>query len=186
MSKIGKKPITIPDNVEARTSGGFLELKSGGGESISLKIPQNIKVEIKDKNIIFIPESNSRAVKTDWGTIRSLTNNAIIGLTRGFNKILQVEGIGYRANMEGEILVLNLGFSHPVKFTAPKGVKISTEKNVIKVSGFDKASVGEAAAKIRAFKKPEPYQGKGIRYQKEIVRRKEGKKVAGTGTGAAK
>jgi len=185
MSKIGKKSIIIPDNVETKVIDGFLELKSDSG-NINLKIPQDIKIEIKDKNIVFAPENNLRATRANWGTIRSLTNNAIIGLTQGFHKILEIEGIGYRANMEGETLVLNLGFSHPIKFTAPKGVKISVEKSAIKISGFDKILVGEVAAKIRAFKKPEPYQGKGIRYQKEVIRRKQGKKVAGTGTGAAK
>jgi len=185
MSKIGKKLIIIPDNVETKVNGGFLELKSNSG-SISLKIPQDIKIEIKDKNIVFAPANNLRTTRVNWGTIRSLTNNAIIGLTQGFNKILEIEGIGYRANMEGETLVLNLGLSHPIKFLTPKGIKISVEKNVIKISGFDKTLVGEVAAKIRAFKKPEPYQGKGIRYQKEVIRRKEGKKVAGTGTGATK
>lgn len=182
MSKIGKKLIIIPDNVETKVSGGLLELKSGSG-NLSLKIPQDIKIEIKDKNIIFMPENDLRSTRVNWGTIRSLTNNAIIGLTQGFSKILQIEGIGYRANMEGETLVLSLGLSHPVKFISPRGIKISVEKNTIKISGFDKTLVGEVAAKIRAFKKPEPYQGKGIRYEKEIIRRKEGKKVAGTGTG---
>jgi len=185
MSKIGKKLITIPDNVAVKINDGFLKLESGSGE-LNLKIPSGIKTEIKDKSIVFIPENNLRTTKTNWGTIRSLTDNAITGLTKGFNKILEVEGIGYRANMEGENLVLNLGFSHPIKFIPAKGIKISVEKNAIKISGFDKTLVGQAAAEIRAFKKPEPYQGKGIKYQKEIVRRKAGKKVASAGATGTK
>jgi len=183
MSKIGKKIISIPDGVEVKLDAGLLELKNGNNNLI-LKFPKNIKMEIKDKSIFFTPENNLRETKTNWGTIRSLVNGAIIGLTQGFNKTLEIEGIGFRANMEGETLVLNLGLSHPIKFVPANGIKISVEKNAIKISGFDKNLVGQTAAEIRAFKKPEPYQGKGIRYQKEIVRRKAGKKVAGTSTGA--
>lgn len=183
MSKIGKKSIIIPDSVEAKITDGFLELKSVQG-SINLKILPWIEAEIKDKTILFSPENNSKQARANWGTIRSLAYNAIIGLTEGFKKILEMEGIGYRASLEGNVLVLNLGFSHPVRFTPPEGIKISVEKNTImKVSGIDKALVGETAAKIRAFKKPEPYKGKGIRYQGEIIRRKAGKKVAGAGVG---
>ncbi len=179
MSKIGKKPIVIPNNVEVEINDGFLDFKGSNGSS-KIKIPSYIKAEIKEGNILFSPENNSKQARANWGTIRSLANNAIIGLTEGFSKNLEVEGIGYRANMEGENLVLNLGLSHPIKFTPPQGIKISTEKNTIKISGIDNALVGQVAAKIRAFKKPEPYKGKGIRYQGEIVRRKAGKKVAGT------
>lgn len=181
MSKIGKKLVALPDSVEVKINGGFLELKNNNMD-LKIQIPSGIKTEIKDKSIVFSPENNSRAAKTNWGTIRALTNNAIIGLTEGFSRVLEIEGIGYRANMEGENLVLNLGLSHPIKYFAPKGIKISVEKNAIKISGFDKRLVGQVAAEIRAFRKPEPYQGKGIRYQKEVVRRKAGKKVAGTGT----
>jgi len=181
MSKIGKKPIVIPDNVSVKINDGFLEFKADGN-TVNLKILPYIKTEIKDKLISFAPENNSKQARANWGTIRSLAYNAIIGLTQGFNKILEIEGIGYRANMEGNTLVLNLGLSHPLKFIPPEGVKISVEKNVIKISGIDKALVSQAAAKIKSFKKPEPYKGKGIKYQGEIIRRKAGKKVAGTTT----
>ena len=179
MSKIGKKQIIIPDNVEVEISGGFLKFKGNKGTT-NLKILPYIKTEIKDKSIFFTPENNSKQARANWGTIRSLAHNAIIGLTEGFGKVLEIEGIGYRANMEGNNLVLNLGLSHPIKINPPEGIKISVEKNVIKISGIDKALVGQIAAKIKAFKKPEPYKGKGIRYQGEIIRRKAGKKVAGT------
>ncbi|MEK7114688.1 MAG: 50S ribosomal protein L6 [Patescibacteria group bacterium] len=178
MSKIGKKPIIIPDNVEFKINGGFLELKGAGGV-ISLKILPHIKVKSEDKTVSFVPENDSKQARANWGTIRALTFNAVVGVAQGFNKILEIEGVGFKANMEGDILVLNIGYSHPVKFVSPEGIKISVEKNTIKVSGIDKALVGETAAKIRALKKPEPYKGKGIKYQGEVIRRKAGKKVAG-------
>ncbi len=181
MSKIGKKPIAIPDNVEVKANGDFLEFKNDN-KSITLKILPYLKAEIKDKILLFAPENDSRTARTNWGTMGSLAFNAVSGLTKGFSKILEIEGIGYRASMEGKTLVLNLGLSHPVKFAPPEGIEISVSKNTINISGFDKTAVGQAAAKIRAFKKPEPYKGKGIKYQGEIIRRKAGKKVAGTGT----
>lgn len=179
MSKVGKKPIIIPDNVEVKISDSFLEFKGKSG-TINLKILSHIKTEIKDKMIFFTPENNSKQARANWGTTRALASNAIVGLTEGFSKILKIEGIGYRANTEGETLVLDLGLSHQIKFTPPKGIKISVEKNSIKISGIDKALVGQVAAQIRAFKKPEPYKGKGIKYEGEVIRRKAGKKVAGT------
>jgi len=178
MSKIGKKPIAIPDGVEIKIDEGFLVIKGKNG-SLEVAIPRYIKAEVKDKELIFTTENDLRLTRALWGTVRALANNAVAGLTTGFEKNLKLEGVGYRAGMEGETLVLNLGLSHPVKFVPPAGVKISTEKNMIKVAGADRAAVGQAAAKIRAFKKPEPYKGKGIRYENEIIRRKAGKKVAG-------
>ena len=180
MSKIGKKPIVIPDNVNVEIDDGFLKL-SGNNIDLKLKILPYIKIEIKDKTILFDAENDSKQAMANWGTIRALVNNAIIGIVKGFEKKLEIEGIGYRASMDGNNLVLNIGFSHPVKFMPPEGVKISTDKNVITVSGTDKALVGETAAKIRRIRKPEPYKGKGIRYQGEIIKRKAGKKVAGAG-----
>ncbi|MBN2197821.1 50S ribosomal protein L6 [Candidatus Wolfebacteria bacterium] len=178
MSKIGKKPIEIPEKVEVKINGAFLEFKGEKG-TISIKLLPFIKTEIKDKTIFFSPENDLKQTLANWGTIRSLAANAIIGLIDGFEKVLEIEGVGYRANMEGETLVLNLGLSHPIKFTSPENIKILTEKNLIKISGIQKDLVGQTAAKIRAFKKPEPYKGKGIRYQGEVVRRKSGKKVGG-------
>ena len=179
MSKIGKKPIVIPASVEVKIDDGFLYFKSQSG-NMELEIPRNIKVELKDGELLFSPKNKLRLTQALWGTTRALANNAVNGLSSGFEKSLKVEGVGYKANMEGETLVLNLGLSHPVKFISPQGVKISVDKNIIKIAGYDRAVVGQSAAKIRAFKKPEPYKGKGIRYSDEIVRRKAGKKVAGT------
>ena len=181
MSKIGKKPINIPDSVEAKMGNGVLEFKGIKG-SLSVQVLPYIKVETKDKTFTFVLTSNSKQAKSNWGTQRALANNAIAGITNGFEKNLEIEGIGYRASMQGEILVLDIGYSHQIKFEPPQGIKISVEKNTIKVIGVDKALVGKVAAEIRAFKKPEPYKGKGIKYQGEIIRRKAGKKVAGTTT----
>ncbi len=178
MSKIGKKPITIPDNVEVKESDGFLKVKSRGGE-LSLRILSHIKTEIRDSEISFSILNNSKQARANWGTMRSLTQNAVMGVSKGFEKSLEIEGVGFRASLEGNALVLNIGLSHPVKFNPPDGIKISVVKNTITVSGIDKELVGKIAAKIRSFKKPEPYKGKGIRYQGEVIRRKAGKKMAG-------
>lgn len=178
MSKIGKKPIIISQGTEAKIEGNFLKLKGKNGE-LAVKILPYIKVELKDGVINIFPENDIRQAKANWGTMRSLVNNAVLGVNEDFLKILEIEGVGYRASIENNNLILNIGLSHSVKMLPLEGVKISMEKNLIKISGADKMSVGEMAAKIRAMKKPEPYKGKGIRYQGEYIRRKEGKKAAG-------
>ncbi|HDH31274.1 MAG TPA: 50S ribosomal protein L6 [Candidatus Wolfebacteria bacterium] len=181
MSKIGKKPIEILEGIEVKINGGELELKGKKGE-MSVKILPYVKIEIKDNQILFDIQVNSKQARANWGTIRSLVQNAVLGLNEGFTKILEINGVGYRAEMQGDDLILNIGLSHSVKVSSPENIKISVEKNIIKVFGVDKSIVGEIAAKIRACKKPEPYKGKGIRYQGEVVQRKAGKKVAGTAT----
>jgi len=178
MSKIGKKPIIIPEGVDVKIEGDFLRVKGKNGE-LSVKINSGVNIDLKDKEIILTVVDKLKQSRANWGTMRALINNAIIGVNEGFSKILEIEGVGYRGTMEGEKLVLNLGFSHPVKVTPSKGIKIAVEKNTIKISGIDKFLVGQTAAEIRAFKKPEPYKGKGIRYQGEVIKRKEGKKAAG-------
>ena len=129
-------------------------------------------------------EKDTKQGKANWGTIFALIKNGIKGVSEGFAKNLELEGIGFKASIEGTNLLLNVGFTHPVKFTPPAGIKVVVEKGVIKISGVDKSLVGEVAAKIRKIYPPEPYKGKGIRYQGEVVRRKAGKKVAGAGTTA--
>lgn len=181
MSKIGKKPIAIPEGTEVKINDGELKLKGKNGE-MSVKILSHVKIEIKDNQILFDIQNNSKQARTNWGTMRSLIQNAVLGLNEGFTKILEIKGVGYRAEMQGNDLVLNIGLSHPIKISSPKDIKISTEKNIIKVFGIDKTMVGEIAAKIRDFKKPEPYKGKGIKYQEEVIQRKAGKRVAGTVT----
>jgi large subunit ribosomal protein L6 len=181
MSRIGKQPITIPKGVEVKIDGDLIIVKGKNGELIQKLIPE-INVEMKD-NIILIKESqstkNSLAL---WGTFRALIFNMIEGVSNGFQKKLIIEGIGYKATLNGKKLVLNLGFSHPVEIEAPKDIEFKIEKNMIIISGLDKQVVGQVAANIRAQKKPEPYKGKGIRYEKEIIRRKDGKKAVSTAT----
>ena len=178
MSKVGKKPINIPDGVSVKINGGLLEIKGKEG-SLSLPILPYTKIELSDKELsVKIENSDELQARANWGTMRALAQNAITGVNSGFLKELEIQGVGFRASMEGNTLVLYIGFSHTVKFPVPEGIKVSVEKNFIKISGFNKNLVGQVAAKIRDFKKPEPYQGKGIRYKGEAVRRKAGKKVA--------
>lgn len=179
MSKIGKKPIIIPEGIEVKINGDRFELKGKNGE-MSVNILPYVKIDVENGRIIFSIKDNFKQARTNWGTMRALVQNAVLGLGGGFTKILEINGVGFRAETQGNDLVLNVGLSHPIKLSPPKDIKISVEKNIIKVFGIDKIAVGETAAKIRALKKPEPYKGKGIKYQEEIIRRKEGKKVAGT------
>lgn len=178
MSKIGKKPIIIPEGVNIEFKDGILKFKGNKGE-ITLKTLPFIKTDLSDKEISFSTDSDFKQARANWGTMRALSDNAVLGVSRGFSKTLEIEGVGFRASMEGNNLVLSVGFSHPVKIIPPAGATISVEKNTINVSGVDKDLVGKVAAKIKAVKKPEPYKGKGIRYKGEIIRRKEGKKAAG-------
>ncbi len=178
MSRLGKKPIIIPEGVEVAVEEGVVKVRGPKGE-LSLKLPPLIKIDSKDRSLSISAQDKSTQASANQGTAVALTKNAIEGVKEGFSKVLKLEGIGFRVSMEGKNLVLNVGFSHPVKFESPEGVAISVEKNIIKISGIDKALVGEAAARIRRIKKPEPYKGKGIRYEDEIVRRKAGKKAVG-------
>lgn len=183
MSKVGKKPIVIPAGVNVTLKDSVLEI-SGKGGALALPVLPYTKVEIKDNQILVTVTDDEKQARSNWGTMRALAQNAVFGVNNGFSKELEIQGIGYRAAIEGNILVLNVGFTHQVKFPMPEGIKILVEKSHIKISGFNKNLVGEVAAKIRAIKKPEPYKGKGIRYKGEVVKLKAGKKVAGA-TGAA-
>ncbi len=180
MSKIGKKPIEIPEGVTVQVNSDSL-LVTGKLGTLSVPILSFISVEVKDAKILIIPTGTHTQARSNWGTMASHTKNAIRGVSEGFMKSLEMEGIGYKAAMEGNTLVLNVGFTHPVKYAPREGIKISVAKNAITVSGVDKGLVGEAAASIRKIKKPEPYKGKGIHYVGEVIRRKAGKKVAGVG-----
>ena len=181
MSRLGKKPIEILEGVEVKLTDGVLNFKGPKGE-LSLKVLPFIKADLKDGKITFEPTDGGLQGRANWGTMADLANNAVRGVKEGFSKSLQLQGVGYRVSLEGKDLVLNVGFSHSVKFKVPEGVIVSVYKNTIKIEGIDRQSVGEAAAKIRKIKKPEPYKGKGIRYSDEVVRRKAGKKAVGAGT----
>jgi len=179
MSRIGKKPIKIPEGVEVKIEGDLIVVKGPKGE-LKNQIRPEIKIEAKDRQIEFKPKIFNKGMPALWGTYRSLIFNMMEGVTKGFEKIMEIEGVGYRAILEGKDLVLNLGYSHPLKIKAPQGIEFKVEKNIITISGIDKQSVGQVAAEIRSARKPEPYKGKGIRYLGEIIRRKAGKKVVTT------
>jgi len=184
MSRIGKKPIIILDGVEVKTEGQNVMIKGPKGELLQ-KIPSEVKVEIKDNQIFVQPFSeksliDNKQTKAIWGLIRALLANMVEGAKNGFEKKLEIQGIGFKAAVEGNILVLNVGFSHLVKINIPQELKILVEKNIITILGINKELVGQFSATIRKIKPPEPYKGKGIRYLGEQVRKKVGKKVATT------
>ncbi len=181
MSKIGKKSIEIPSGVIVVIEDNLIKVKGPKGE-LEYKIPRELKITLSENKLAVLPIVNSKKTPALWGTIRAVIANMVAGVEKGFEKKLEIEGIGFKAQLQSNDLILNLGFSHPIIFKPPEGIKISVEKNTIIVSGISLELVGQIAANIRAFKKPEPYKGKGIRYAGEIVRRKAGKKVAGTTT----
>lgn len=184
MSKIGKKPIVIPQGVTLKIDDKNLTVAGKKGTLILPILPYTKLEEKNNELLVTCVESNLQAA-ANWGTMRALAQNAVNGVNTEFTKELEIQGVGFKASMEGNNLVLNIGFTHPVKLPTPDGVKIAVEKSVIRVSGPDRGLVGQVAAKIRSFKKPEPYKGKGIRYKGEVVKIKAGKKAAGaTGTAA--
>ncbi|MEA3293345.1 MAG: 50S ribosomal protein L6 [Patescibacteria group bacterium] len=179
MSRVGKKPIQLPENVEISIDGQKIVIKGAKGE-LSREIRPEIKIEAKDNKIFLNPQIENNKTKAFWGLSRTLLANMVIGVTEGYEKKLELHGVGYRASIEGNDLVLQIGFSHPVKMEYSEGIKYSVDKNIIIISGIDKERVSQMAAKIRAIRPPEPYKGKGIRYLGEIVRRKVGKRAAAT------
>lgn len=177
MSKIARKPIEIPEGVELKKESDFLIFKGKNGEE-KVDILPGVTASIADNKISLSIESSAKQPRSNWGTMASLIKNAIEGVTMGFEKTLEVEGVGYKVAIEGKTLVLNLGFSHPIKYETKEGLDISVEgNNKIIIKGSNKQEVGQAAAEIRSFRKPEPYKGKGVRYSNEIIRRKAGKRV---------
>jgi len=177
MSRIGKKLIEIPQGVTAEISEKEIKVNGPKGE-LKQFIHHEIKVEIKDGKIFVSPKTElSKKGRGLWGLYRALIANMVEGVSKGFEKKLEIEGVGFKANVEGNTLILNLGFTNPVKIEKIEGVSFLVEKNVITVSGADKERVGHMAALIRKQKKAEPYKGKGIKYKGEVIRRKEGKKV---------
>lgn len=174
MSRIGKKPIEIPAVVEVKAQGNVLVFKKGNGIQ-QLDTKSNVLFEITDKKLVFSPKGEDRAAKAFWGTYRALASNIIKGLIKGFEKKLEINGVGYRVAFKGQILELNLGFSHPVNYHLPEGITATVEKNVISIKGIDKQKVGQVSAEIRAYRTPEPYKGKGVKYSSERIIRKAGK-----------
>ncbi len=176
MSRIGVLPIKLPEGVVLSRDGRVLKLSGSKGQS-SLTLPMGIEVSQKDNVLEVTRQSDERAHRALHGTIRSLVANAVTGISDGFNKKLELIGIGYRAAIEGSELILQVGFTHPVKLAIPEGLGAIIEKNVITVSGIERQQVGQFAAEIRDVRPPEPYKGKGIRYVGEKVRMKQGKAV---------
>lgn len=180
MSRIGKKPIVIPESVTASIAAAHVDVKGPRGE-LRVDFRPEMFVTLKDGQITVAPKANSRIHRALFGLTRTLINNAVIGVTEGYVKQLEMKGVGYKAVVEGETLVLHLGFSHPVNFAIPSGIVIEAKKNILTISGFDKQLVGETAARIRRLRPPEPYKGKGIKYTGEIIRRKAGKTAKAAG-----
>ncbi|HRY82652.1 MAG TPA: 50S ribosomal protein L6 [Candidatus Moranbacteria bacterium] len=177
MSKIGKKIITIPQGIEVKLEGDKLEVKGPKG-TLNLEVNRQIKLEIADGEIKTSPLRSSKEANALWGLTRALVNNMIIGAKNGYEKKLELQGVGFRMSLQGKKLVMALGFSHPVEVIVPEGLTVKIEENnTLSISGFDKQKVGQFTANIRALKKVEPYKGKGFRYQGEKVIRKVGKKA---------
>ena len=176
MSRIGKKPVPIPAGVTASMEAGTLSVKGPKGE---LKMPMSdlISYEMQDDGLLVKPANGSKAARAFWGMQRTLVQNLVTGVTEGFTKVLEITGVGYRANSQGKMLKLQLGYSHDVDFAIPEGIEIKTPDNTtVEISGIDKQKVGQVAAEIRRWRKPEPYKGKGIKYRGEYIFRTEGKK----------
>ena len=176
MSRIGKKPVAIPAGVTASMDAGTLSVKGPKGE-LSMAMSDLISEELKDEGLSVQPANKSREARAFWGMQRTLVQNLVTGVTEGFTKVLEITGVGYRANSQGKNLKLQLGYSHDVDFAIPDGIDIKTPDNTtVEISGIDKQKVGQVAAEIRRWRKPEPYKGKGIKYRGEYIFRKEGKK----------
>ncbi|MFI5013634.1 MAG: 50S ribosomal protein L6 [Hyphomicrobiales bacterium] len=176
MSRVGKKPITVPSGVTAAVDGQAVKIKGTKGE-LRFIVPDDVSV-VMDKGAIKVdPRSPSKQARALWGTARARIANLVEGVTKGFEKRLEISGVGYRAAAQGKVLKLSLGYSHEIDFAVPEGIAIATPKPTeVVISGIDKQRVGQAAAEIRALRKPEPYKGKGVKYSDEFVFRKEGKK----------
>jgi len=179
MSRIGKLPIKILDGVEIKLTDGLVSVKGPKGE-LKQRLHQSVKLEINlAEKVAMVTVRNPEEHKQNalWGLFRRLIDNMVIGVTQGFEKKLEINGIGYRAAASGQKLTLNVGYSHPVVFAVPAGIACKVTENVISLIGADKQMVGEVAANIRRIRKPEPYLGKGIKYSDEVIRRKAGKTV---------
>jgi large subunit ribosomal protein L6 len=176
MSRIGKKPIPLPKGVTASVAGKEVKVKGPKGE-LKLALVEEIDASVGEDGITLKPREHMERARQMWGMSRTLVNNLVVGVTQGFTSKLEIQGVGYRAAVQGKNLNLQLGFSHDVAYPIPTGITITAEKpTMLTVTGMDKQLVGQVAAEIRAYRPPEPYKGKGVRYAGEYVRRKEGKK----------
>lgn len=178
MSRIGKQPVVLPAGISARVAAGTATLKGPKGE-LTLHIPDTVAVAVDGATVTVTRHGDDKQSRADHGTIRALLQNMLVGLKEGYSRELEIQGVGFKASIAGNKLTLNVGYSHPVEYVVPAGVAVAvTDGTQLKVSGIDKQLVGQVSARIRAFRPPEPYKGKGIRYKDERVRRKAGKTVA--------
>ena len=176
MSRIGKKPVPVPAGVSATIAEGVLSVKGPKG-TLTLTLVDDIAYKIEEGSISVLPANDTKRARAFWGMQRTLVDNLVTGVTAGYTKILDITGVGYRATAQGKVLKLQLGYSHDVNFDVPEGIEIKTPDNTtVEISGMDKQRVGQTAAEIRRWRKPEPYKGKGIKYRGEYIFRKEGKK----------
>ena len=176
MSRIGKKPVPMPAGVTASIDGGLLNVKGPKG-MLAMKMVDEISYVLGDDGITVAPANETKRARAFWGMHRTLVSNLVVGVSDGFTKVLEITGVGYRAQAQGRNLRLQLGYSHDVNFAVPEGVDVKTpDQNTVEISGIDKQKVGQVAAEIRRCRKPEPYKGKGIKYRGEFIFRKEGKK----------
>lgn len=176
MSRIGKKPIALPSGVSAAIADGELTVKGPKGQ-LALNLLNDINYEIADGEISVQPANDSKQARAFWGMQRTLVSNLVVGVSEGFTKVLEINGVGFRASVQGSKLKLQLGFSHDVEYPIPDGITIKTpDQTTVEISGTDRQQVGQVAAEIRRWRRPEPYKGKGIKYRGEFIFRKEGKK----------
>ena len=176
MSRIGKRPVELPSGVEARLDGQRIEVKGPKGTR-SFTATDDVTLAVEDGSVTVTPRGKSKRARQQWGMSRTMVQNLVTGVTTGFKKDLEIQGVGYRAQMQGNVLRLNLGLSHDVDFQVPDGVTVTAPKQTeISVEGIDEQQVGQVASNIRDWRRPEPYKGKGIRYKGEFIFRKEGKK----------
>ena len=176
MSRIGKNPVAVPEGVAVELSGSTLTAKGRLG-SLSVVVNSEVTATISDGHVTVVPRNETKRARALWGTTRALINNAVTGVAAGFTRNLEINGVGYRAAIQGNTLTLQLGYSHDIAYPIPQDIRITCERpTAITVSGADRQRVGQVAAEIRSYRPPEPYKGKGIKYSDETVRRKEGKK----------
>ena len=176
MSRIGKKPVPMPAGVTASIDGGLLNVKGPKG-MLAMKMVDEISYVLGDDGITVAPANETKRARAFWGMHRTLVSNLVVGVSDGFTKVLEITGVGYRASVQGKNLKLQLGYSHDVDYPIPEGIAIKTpDQTTIEISGADRQVVGQVAAEIRRWRKPEPYKGKGIKYRGEFIFRKEGKK----------
>jgi large subunit ribosomal protein L6 len=176
MSRIGKKPVSLPAGVTAKVDGQYISVKGGKGE-LSFTAPDNVNVVLADGKITVAPRTSSKQAQAMWGMTRAMVNNLVVGVSNGFERKLEISGVGFKAAVSGKNLQLSLGYSHDLNFPIPPGITIATPKPTeVSIFGIDKRQVGQTAAEIRALRPPEPYKGKGIKYADEFIFRKEGKK----------